>query len=189
MRAQAAALLFPQLLDAFCHALQSLEAAAVFSPSLGACLLLLIWGSAPGIELHCFRHRSQKLFCPNHGLYSSRDLLLAAFPLSAHSRHKGRATKGKREREREGEREGELERGREGGKGRDRKIERERERMSWRERVGVSCWLRCSRCQKFCSETSGKCMHVAMTTCLHYFVRAYRSSRSTIAPHRKSHIF
>ena len=52
----------PAVLDAFCHALQSPEAAAVFSPSLGVCLLLLIWGIAPGIKLHRFRHRSQKLF-------------------------------------------------------------------------------------------------------------------------------
>ena len=68
------------VLDAFCHALQSPQAAAVFSPSLGVCLLLLIWGIAPGIELHRFRHRSQKVFCWRHsGLWSSSDLLLAAF--------------------------------------------------------------------------------------------------------------
>ena len=24
--------------------------------------------------------------------------------------------------------------------------------MSWKERVGVSCWLRWSRCQKFCQK-------------------------------------
>ena len=40
----------PAVLDAFCHALQSPEAAAVFSPSLGVCLLLLIWGITPDIE-------------------------------------------------------------------------------------------------------------------------------------------
>ena len=68
------------VLDAFCDALQSPQAAAVFSPSLGVCLLLLIWGIAPGIELHRFRHRSQKVFCWRHsGLWSSSDLLLAAF--------------------------------------------------------------------------------------------------------------
>lgn len=60
--------------------------------------------------------------------------------------------------------------------------------MSWRVRVGVSCWLRYSRCQKLCSKTSGKSTHVAMTTYLHY-LSGYRSSRSPIAPHRKSHIF
>ena len=40
----------PAVLDAFCHALQSPEAAAVFSPSLWVCLLLLIWGITPDIE-------------------------------------------------------------------------------------------------------------------------------------------
>ena len=55
-------------------------------------------------------------------------------------------------------------------------------------RVGVSCWWRYSRCQKFCSKTSGKCTRVAMTTYLHYF-RGYRSWRPPIAPHRKSYIF
>ena len=77
------------VLDAFCHALQSPQAAAVFSPSLGVCLLLLIWGIAPGIELHRFRHRSQKVFCWRHsGLWSSSDLLLAAFAcLHAEYRH------------------------------------------------------------------------------------------------------
>ena len=56
-----------------------------------------------------------------------------------------------REREREGGRESERERERE------RKIERERERetMSWRERLGVSCWLKYNRYQTFCSKTSG----------------------------------
>ena len=77
------------VLDAFCHALQSPEAAAVFSPSLWVCVLLLIWGIAPGIELHRVRHRSQKLFCRRHSsLYPSPDLLLAAFPcLRAEGRH------------------------------------------------------------------------------------------------------
>jgi hypothetical protein len=76
------------VLDAFCHALQSPEAAAVFSPSLGVCLLLLIWGFAPGIKLHRFRHRSQKLFCRRHsGLYLSPNLLLAAFFLHTKDRH------------------------------------------------------------------------------------------------------
>ena len=65
----------------FCHALQNPDVAAVFSPSPGVCLLLLIWGIAPGIELHRFRHRSQKFLCRRHaGLQSSPYLLLAAFP-------------------------------------------------------------------------------------------------------------
>jgi hypothetical protein len=67
------------VLDAFCHALQSPEAAAVFSPSLGIYLFLLIWGIAPSIELHRFRNRSQKFFYRRHsGLCSSFFLLLAA---------------------------------------------------------------------------------------------------------------
>ena len=105
-------------------------------------------------------------------------------------REERRIREREREREREKERESERERegGREGGEGGGKEIERERERMSWRERVGVSfCW-RYSRCQKFCSKTSGKCTHVAVTTYLHY-LREYRSSRFPIAPHRKSHMF
>ena len=108
----------PQLLDAFCHALQSLEAAAVFSPSLGVCLLLLIWGIAPGIELHRFRHRSQQLFFQRHsGLYSSPDLLLAAFFLVCTLKTEGESDKGK-EREREG-----------GTRGRARERERGKEEI------------------------------------------------------------
>ena len=150
---------FPEaVLDAFCHALQSPEAAAVFSPSLGVCLLLLIWGIAPGIKLHRFRHRSQKLFCRRHsGLYLSPNLLLAAFFLHTKDRHgkkkacritsctplvrpcvqvhpSVRACVCERERKKRGERE--------------------------RECLGYS------RCQKFCCKTSGKCKHVAMTTYL-----------------------
>ena len=76
----------------FCHALQNPDVAAVFSPSPGVCLLLLIWGIAPGIELHRFRHRSQKFLCRRHaGLQSSPYLLLAAFPCrSAHWRRHGK---------------------------------------------------------------------------------------------------
>ena len=77
------------------------------------------------------------------------------------------------------------ERRRERERGRERERERERECLG--ESVWVSCWLRYSRCQKFCSKTSGTCTHVAMTTYLHY-LRGYHSSRSTIAPHRKSYI-
>ena len=106
-------------------------------------------------------------------------------------RERGRGKRKRRGRARKEE--GERERGREEGKERDRKIERERkrdrERMSWSEWwVCLSCWLRYSRCQKFCSKTSGKCKHVAMTAYLHY-LRGYRSSRFPTAPHRKSHIF
>ena len=103
MRARAAALLFPQLLDAFCHALQSLEAAAVFSPSLGVCLLLLIWGIVPknifagGILV--FTHR---LIC-----------FLQLFPC-LHTEDRRGERQRERERERETDRESEREGGREG---------------------------------------------------------------------------
>jgi len=71
---------FRSRFDAFYHALQRPEAAVVFFPSLGFCLLLLIWGIAPGIELHRFRHRSPKKNCRRHsGLYLSPYLLLVSF--------------------------------------------------------------------------------------------------------------
>ena len=65
-------------------------------------------------------------------------------------RRRGKRKRRGRARKEEGEREGGEE-----GKERDRKIERERkrdrERMSWSEWwVCLSCWLRYSRCQKFC---------------------------------------
>ena len=74
----------------FHHALQSPEAAAVFSPSLGVGLLLLIWGIAPGIELHRFRHSSQRTF-----LLEAFWALLIASLISL-------KREGEREREREG---------------------------------------------------------------------------------------
>jgi len=69
--------------------------------------------------------------------------------------------KGKGEGERERKRGREREGGEE-GKERDRKIERERkrdrERMSWSEWwVCLSCWLRYSRCQKFCWKVHACC--------------------------------
>ena len=75
MRAQAAACFCAAVLDAFCHALQSPEAAAVFSPSLGVCLLLLIWGIAPGIETASRQASFPKTFLPEAFLVFTHRLI------------------------------------------------------------------------------------------------------------------
>ena len=170
MRAQAAALL--------CHKLFWMLFTMLFKvrkqlPSSlhvwGVCLFLLIWGIAPGIELHRFRHRSQcsqVLFSGGILVFTHRLIcFLQLFPClhtedrrgrrerrgeeRGRGKRRGRARKGEREREKEEQREKERE-SQKGGK--EREMERKRERESWRERVVVSCWLRYSRCQKFCSQ-------------------------------------
>ena len=155
MRAQAAALL--------CHKLFWMLFTMLFKvrkqlPSSlhvwGVCLFLLIWGIAPGIELHRFRHRSQcsqVLFSGGILVFTHRLIcFLQLFPCLHTEDRRGRRERrgeergrGKRRgRARKGERERERKRNRERKRGRARR-EGKRERWKEREResLGESVWL------------------------------------------------
>ena len=121
--------------DAFCHALQSPETAAVFSPSLGVCLLLLIWGiaySSPDLLLAAVvctlktgmgRRKHVRLFLAHLQIICTRALRCGACGCVRVCVREER----RREREGEGKGEGERERERERGRGREKEGERERE--------------------------------------------------------------
>ena len=155
MRAQAAALL--------CHKLFWMLFTMLFKvrkqlPSSlhvwGVCLFLLIWGIAPGIELHRFRHRSQcsqALFSGGILVFTHRLICFLQLCPCLHTedrrgrrerrgeergrgKRRGRARKGERERERKRNRERKRGRARREGK-RERWKERERESL------GESVWL------------------------------------------------
>ena len=169
-----AALLFPQpfwmLLTMLFKVRKQL---AVFSPSLGVCPFLLIWGIAPEIELHRFRHPFPRPFFPD--AFSSPDLLLAAFPLSAHWREN-------REKERDGEGEREREKKREGEK--RRAPERERERVLERA-CGCVVLVEIQQVSKVLVQTFFK-VHACCHDNIFPLLAGYRSSRFPIAPHRTS---
>ena len=128
--------------DAFCHALQSPETAAVFSPSLGVCLLLLIWGiaySSPDLLLAAVvctlktgmgRRKHVRLFLAHLQIICTRALRCGACGCVRVCVREER----RREREREKERESEKGREREGEGGRKRGRGRARGREGGRER-------------------------------------------------------
>ena len=183
MRAQAAALL--------CHKLFWMLFTMLFKvrkqlPSSlhvwGVCLFLLIWGIAPGIELHRFRHRSQcsqVLFSGGILVFTHRLIcFLQLFPClhtedrrgrrerrgeeRGRGKRRGRARKGEREREKEEQREKERE-SQKGGK--EREMERKRERVLERA-CGCVLLVEIQQVSKVLLTTFGKCTHVAMTTYL-----------------------